>query len=154
MRGFAVALLVAVGCAQTPPAPTVKDLAGEWKGEWTWRSKGGSTDAGDLTVSIKPVDAKTWNLSITAPKSSVPGGQIVVNATQVSDTELSVDYQGAKMILTIVQDRMTSKLKLQISHPQMGNASGEGNLMSGLLRASYSEDAYHGTGTITLEKKP
>ncbi len=142
------------GCASTPPAPTVEDLAGEWKGEWTWRGKeGNSTHAGDLAVSIKPMDDKTWNLSITAPNSSIPGDHLVVNATRVSDTELSIDYQGAKMTLTPVQDKATSKLKLQIRHPKMGTVSGEGSLMSGLLRAAYSEDHYHGSGTITLEKK-
>lgn len=152
--GLAPAIALAA-CALPPRTPTVDDLAGTWVGEWIWKKpEGSSQHSGALTVIVRPIDEKTFNFDITALLSAIPNDRIVLNLDKVSPTALRGEYQGGTMKLVVESQMERARLKVELGHPDMGSVNAEGTLVGDLIRASYSETATNGIGTITLERKP
>ncbi len=145
------------GCATGPKPATVNDLAGEWKGEWTWKSEdGGLSDQGPAGLSFRRLDGGKWNVEITAERSSIPGGKVTLNVDEKSPMEIAGEYQGGTIKITLAKANPAgAKVSLQLAHPLAGTAAGEGVMTGNLMRINYTTlegRSRRGLGTISLER--
>ena len=151
----AAGLAVFVGCAHAPRPLSLDDLQGDWKGEWIWKSNsGGTSHSGAAQLSISRMqDPKKWILDLSLEKSALPGGKLVIPFNQLSDSELTAEYQGGTGSLKIdSKGPSEASLAVSLELPGMGSATGKGSWTGSILRLEYSESMTNGTGTVTLER--